>query len=349
MTTLLTYLAVALGFSFFCSIAEAVLLSVTTAYIKLLEQEDSAAAERLLKLKSDIDSPLAAILSLNTIAHTVGAVGVGAQAAIVFGSHAVGLASAILTFLILVFSEIIPKTIGAVYWRKLAPGIGYALKYLVIALYPLVWLSKRITRRIVDPSLESFSREEFTALAHVGEQEGAFEEREAQLIKNVLSLQATRVADAMTPNTVVFSLAETCTVELFFSKYDDQRFSRIPIFEDSPDNITGFVLRGDLLTAQARGNQQKILANYRREILALPAKFTLLTAFELILDNRSQIMYVVDEYGSLKGIITLEDILEELMGQEIVDEGDIAPDMQHLARKKWRKKARKMGIDIDKH
>lgn len=350
MTALFIYLGIALGFSFLCSIAEAVLLSVTTAYISVLEQEGKPAARQLQKLKTDIDAPLAAILSLNTIAHTVGAAGVGAQATQVFGSGFVGITSAILTLLILVFSEIIPKTLGSYYWRQLAPSIAYVLKYLIIALYPFVLLSRQLTRKIAaHPTLDGFSRAEFSAMATLGHQEGQLEDREAKILQNLFRLRDTRVCDVMTPNTVIFSLPAGSSVDYFFNKHDDKRFSRIPIYEDTTDHITGFVLRSDLLTAQARGNNSTPLSNYRRDIIAVLDKFSLLTAFELFLEERAQIMLVIDEYGSHKGLLSLEDVLETLMGLEIIDEGDTIEDMQKLARRQWRKRAEKMGLNIEEH
>lgn len=348
MTTLLMYLLLAIGFSFLCSIAEAVLLSVTSAYIAALESENPTAAERLLALKSDIDSPLAAILSLNTIAHTVGAAGVGAQAAILFGNQYLAITSAILTLLILVFSEIIPKTIGTVYWRSLAPTISYLLVWLVKLLYPLVWLSGLLTRKIInEPSPMLFNRDEFFAMASLGEQEGDLLKQETSMMQNVLALRDKKVADVMTPSTVMFTLSENNTVALFFNKYPDKRFSRIPVYNKHEHDISGFVLRNDLLTAQARGNTEKTLAAYRRHIFALPDKLSLLAGFNLFLEKCAHIMYVVDEYGAIKGLITLEDIIEELMGQEIVDESDRNEDMQRLAKQRWRKKANELGIDID--
>lgn len=348
MTALIIYLIIALGFSFLCSIAEAVLLSVSTAYISLLEQEGKASAQLLRRLKDDINSPLAAILSLNTIAHTVGAAGVGAQAAQVFGNNYVGIISAILTLLILVFSEIIPKTLGSHYWRKLAPMTAYSLKYLVIILYPLVWLSRILTRKLtVHPTLRGFSREEFAAMANLGEQEGQLSEQEADILENLFKLRETRVEDVMTPSTVIFSLPEDHNVEYFFNRYDDKRFSRIPIYKENPEQITGFVLRFDLLTSQARGNASSALSNYRRELFAIPDKLSLLAGFEYFLEKRAQILLVVDEYGAIKGLVTLEDVFETLMGLEIMDEGDRTEDMQQLARHQWRKRAQKMGINID--
>ncbi len=348
MTLLLIYLAIALGFSFICSIAEAVLLSVTTAYIRVLEQEGSPSAARWSKLKSDIDAPLAAILSLNTIAHTVGAAGVGAQAANVFGNGYLGITSAVLTLLILVFSEIIPKTLGSYYWRQLAPSVALLLKYLVLVLHPFVVMSRLLTRQIAaHPTLAGFSREEFSAMANLGHEEGQLAPREAKILQNLFHLREKRVVDVMTPTTVIFSLPAESTVDYFFNKHDDQRFSRIPVYVDTPDNVTGFVLRSDLLTAQARGNSSGPLSNYQRDIRVVLDRFSLLMAFELFLEKRTQIMLVVDEYGSLRGLLTLEDILETLMGLEIMDEGDAIDDMQKLAIRKWRKRAEKLGVDLD--
>ncbi len=349
MTALLFYLALALGVSFICSIAEAVLLSVTTAYVSAMEEDGKPSAPLLQKLKTDIDAPLAAILSLNTIAHTVGAAGVGAQAAVVFGNGYLGVTSAVLTLLILVFSEIIPKTLGSTYWRQLAPSVAYLLKYLIIGLYPLIKLSQKLTRGIAhEPTLDGFSREEFTAMAGLGVREGQLSEREAKVLQNMLLLRDMRVSDVMTPQTVIFSIAADATVEFFFNRHDDKRFSRIPIYEDSPDHIVGFVLRSDLLTAQGRGNTDNTLANYRREMLTIADRFSVLAAFELFLEKRAHIMLVVNEYGSVRGLLSLEDIVETLMGLEIIDEGDTIADMQQLARRQWRKRAERMGLDLEK-
>ena len=348
MTALFVYLAVALGFSFLCSIVEAVLLSVSTAYIRLLEAEGRRSGRLLKAMKQDIDAPLAAILTLNTIAHTAGAAGVGAQAANIFGDHLLGVASAILTLLILIFSEIIPKTLGSVYWRQLAPGVAYILKYLVKVLYPFVLLSKLITRKIaVHPTLSGFSREEFAAMASLGEQEGELSESEARILKNVFKLRDMKVSDVMTPRAVMYALPADITVDVFFNKYETHRFSRIPVYSETPDGIESFVLRSDLLKAKARGNSDKSLSNYRRDITAVPDKLSLLTVFEEFIKTRSQIMTVVDEYGVLKGLITLEDVIETLMGLEIVDEHDYVDDLQKLAKRRWRRRAEQLGIVID--
>ncbi|MGD2076052.1 MAG: CNNM domain-containing protein [Gammaproteobacteria bacterium] len=348
MLLLVVYVSTALGFSFLCSIAEAVILSVNAPYIRVLQQRGRRAGVLLDTLKQDINSPLAAILTLNTIAHTVGAAGAGAQAAKVFGSAYVGAASAVLTLLILVFSEIIPKTLGAHHWKRLAPLTAYLLRGLIWLLYPFVVLSQALTRGLArGPTLTGFSREELAAMAEISAREGQLEPQEITILTNLLRLRKSRVTDVMTPRTVVFSLDEDLTVEQFFWKYGSQRFSRIPIYSEDPGHLDGFVLRSDLLLAQARGNTDTRLSTYRREMSALPATTPLSRAFDAFLRQRAHIMMVVDEYGSIEGIVTLEDLLETLLGLEIVDESDATIDMQALARRLWRKRARDMGLNIE--
>ena len=348
MLLLVTYVIIALGFSFLCSIAEAVILSVTTPYITLMQQRGRRAGTLLAALKQDLNSTLAAILTLNTIAHTVGAAGAGAQAVEVFGNAYVGVASGILTLLILVFSEIIPKTLGAHYWKQLAPATAYALRGLIWILYPFVKLSELLTRGLTHgPGLTGFNREELAAMAELSAEEGQLEQQETMILKNLLRLRDSRVTDAMTPRTVIFSLPENISVEEFFWKYGSERFSRIPIYGEEPGHLNGFVLRSDLLLAQARGNTDTRLSTYRREISALPVSSTLSQAFDEFLRQRAHIMIIVDEYGGIAGILTLEDILETLLGLEIVDEGDANTDMQKLARRLWKKRARAMGLEIE--
>ncbi len=349
MLLLFTYLFVAIGFSFLCSIAEAVLLSVTTPHIALLEKNGKPSGRLLRQLKDDIHSPLAAILTLNTIAHTVGAAGVGAQSAVVFGSGYIGITSAVLTLLILVFSEIIPKTLGAHYWRRLAPATAYVLKYLIFALYPFVKLSKRLTRGLAnEPTLKGFSRHEFAAMAELSADEGQLAQQESEVLKNLLRLRETRVKDAMTPRTVVFSLPEDTRVAEVFSNHKNSRFSRIPIYADDPEKVTGFVLRSDLLEARANQGSAQAVKTYRRELNAISSSISLSRAFEEFLRRHAHIMLVVDEYGGVEGILTLEDVLETLLGLEIVDEGDKTKDMQKLARRLWKQRSRKMNVRVDK-
>jgi len=349
MTLLIVYVTIALLFSFLCSISEAVLLSVTTAHISVLEQEGKTSGPLLRELKSDINKPLAAILTLNTIAHTMGAVGAGAQALLVFGNAWVGLFSSILTLMILVLSEIIPKTLGATYWRALAGGTAYGLKFLIKMLYPFVIFSELLTRGISPAKkIEGFNREEFAAMADLGAQEGQLEERESRILKNMFLLHETSVTDVMTPRPVVFSLSESLTVDEYFDKHSDSHFSRIPVFKENNEIFTGFVLKDDLLLAQARNNTDNTLETYRRNLDALSDKTSLSDAFDEVLHRRAHIMVIIDEYGGMEGIITMEDILETLLGLEIMDESDKAADMQQYARHMWKKRAQEMGITLPK-
>ncbi len=347
MILLILFVSIALLFSFLCSIWEAVLLSVTTAHISVLEQDGKASGKLLRDLKGDINKPLAAILTLNTIAHTVGAVGAGAQAVVVFGDAWVGLISAILTLMILVFSEIIPKTLGATYWRALAGSTAYGLKFLIKLLYPFVLLSELLTRGLSgDKNIEGFSRAEFAAMADLGQQEGQLEERESRILKNMFLLHETKVTDVMTPRPVVFSLPETLTVYEYFDKHYDSRFSRIPVYAENDEIFTGFVLKNDLLLAQARNDTDKTLKFYQRELHALSDQTSLSDAFDAVLHRRAHIMVIIDEYGGMEGIITMEDILETLLGLEIMDESDRTADMQQYARRTWRRRAKAMGITM---
>lgn len=340
MILLITFVLIALIFSFLCSIAEAVILSVSPAYVALLEKQGKSSASILRSLKQDIHRPLAAILTLNTIAHTIGAAGAGAQAQAIFGSNTVAVTSVVLTLLILIFSEIIPKTIGAEYWRILAPTTAYALRVLIFLLYPFVKIAEKLTFSTrTEPRLNGFSREEFAVMAEVSADEGQILHQESRLLKNLLLLSGTNVSRVLTPRSVVFSRPENSTVAEYFYQYDHIRFSRIPLFGGcESENITGFVLRNDLLLAQARGNSDIQLSNYARNIDVIPKSTSVARALETFIESNSHIMMVVDEYGGVEGILTLEDLLETLLGDEIVDEGDQAVDMQQLARKLGKKR-----------
>jgi CBS domain containing-hemolysin-like protein len=350
MTLLITYILVALVFSFLCSIAEAVLLSVSSPYVALLEKSGHGSGRLLRRLKADINQPLAAILTLNTIAHTIGAAGAGAQVTVVFGNAYLGIASAILTLLILIFSEIIPKTIGAHHWRQLAPATAYGLRALVWILYPFVKLTEKLTGGLADgPGLKGANRQEFAAMAELSEREGQLAQREAKVLRNLLLLRDTKVTGAMTPRPVVFSLSRDVTLDEFFTHHEGVRFSRIPLFRDNPDELEGFVLRSDLLLAHAKGEGAARLADFERPLPVLTQKLSLAEAFNAVLEVRAHIAQVVDEYGVLAGILTLEDIIETLLGLEIVDEGDEAINMQEHARRLWRQRAREMGIEPEPH
>jgi len=347
MHLLLIYLFTALGFSFLCSLLESVLLSITPGFIGAYEKKAPVTGRLMRRLKKNIDRPLAAILSLNTMAHTVGAAGVGAQSMVVFGSEYVAITSAVLTFLILVFTEIIPKTFGTLYWRDLAPFTVRTVQLMILLLYPLVFMCLALTRLISkNKTQRGFSREEFLAIADIGFQEGTFREEESRIIKNLFLLRKLSADDIMTPRTVMFTLPASMTVGEAI-KIPDTKFSRIPIYQDHSDHIVGFVLRGDIYLEASRGNQDKPLIALRRDLPAVPETVSLTQIFELFL-KRQQALLVVDEHGGVAGIVTMEDIIETLLGIEIMDETDTVADMRALARQRWLKRARSLGIVIDK-
>ena len=345
MALLLLYVALALGVSFLCSVMEAVLLSVTPSYVAALEREGSATGEQLHRLKDDIDRPLAAILSLNTVAHTVGAAGAGAQATVVFGDAYTGIFAGVLTLLILVFSEIIPKTLGAVYWRTLTPAVVRILVPTIVVMWPLVKLSQGITYLMSsDDQSTSFSREEFTALAEIGEEEGVFEEKESRILRNLFRFNSLRVQDVMTPRTVVFDLPKSTTIGEVVSEYDEFRFSRIPVYDTKRDDVTGYVLKDEMLLRAAQEELEVTLDSLSREILVVHETLPLPELLERMLDRLEHIALVVDEYGGMAGVVTMEDVVETLLGMEIVDEADSVEDMQTLARQQWFKRARDLGM-----
>lgn len=345
MALLLTYVTVALIVSAMCSIMEAVLLSVTPSYIAVKEQQGHASAQLLKELKMDIDRPLAAILSLNTVAHTIGASMAGAQAAVIYGEAYIVLISVILTLLILILSEIAPKTLGAIYWRQLAPIVARGLVPMIWAMWPLVKLSQGLTRLLSRREPEaSVSREEMTALADLGHREGIFEADESRIIKNLFRFGQLRVRDVMTPRIVVYALPETHTVRQVIEEHQEFQFSRIPIYRDSRDDVSGYVLKDEILLRAAQEDVDITLRELRREISVVPDVMRLSDLFEHLLDTGEHIALVVDEYGGVEGIATMEDVVETLLGLEIVDEVDSVEDMQALARQQWFRRARRLGL-----
>lgn len=343
MTLLVFYIVLAIGVSFLCSVLEAVLLSVTPAYVGALQDEKPKAAARLKKLKEDIDRPLSAILTLNTIAHTIGAAGAGAQAAVVFGDAAVGIFSAVLTLGILVLSEIIPKTIGATFWRQLAPFSAVVLRWLILGLYPLVILSQWITRLISSGKSEhSVSREELVAMVNQGAEQGVFDGREQGFLKNLLRFRSLRARDVMTPRTVVVAFQASDTVDDVAEA--DPPFTRLPIMMEDLDHVTGYVLRDEAIEHVAEDEHGTPLSDIKRPMLTVPASLALPQLFDRFLADGDHIALVVDEYGGTEGVVTVEDVVETLLGLEIVDEADRAADMQQLARERWKHRAGKLGL-----
>jgi CBS domain containing-hemolysin-like protein len=336
MALLILYLFLALVVSFLCSILEAVLLSVSPSFIKNKVTEGSATALRMRSFKEDIDQPLSAILTMNTISHTVGAAGVGAQATLVFGEAYFGLVSAILTLLILIFSEIIPKTIGATYWRSLFTFAVQLIRWMIILTYPLVFLSKFVTRLLTGKTLTPYiDRQEVSAMADIGTDQGVIEESENKIIQNLLSLNTIKLKEIMTPRTVLVTAPEEMMISDFFAREDFNSFSRIPVYKDEPDNITGFVLKYDVLDRLARDDFDKSLGDIKRPVRMVYENLPVPALFNQLLTRREHFAVLVDEYGGLSGIATMEDIIETILGLEIVDETDHAPNMQELARQQW--------------
>ena len=289
--------------------------------------------------KKNIDKPLSAILSLNTVAHTIGAAGVGAEATALFGETSLGLISAALTILILIISEIIPKTIGAIYWKRFGKPTLYAIQFMMIITYPLVILSMKVTQLFSKHKNTSVSREEIAALANMGYDEGVFSKQENKIIQNILKLKQLHVSAIMTPRVVVVSAQETITIEQFKSQANYLNFSRIPLFSDQNETITGYVFLQDILEKAADSSTNNtLLSSFKREILTIPNTISIFSLFNKLIEKKEHIAIVVDEYGGLDGIVTMEDIIETLLGLEIIDEKDKIIDMQKYAKEKWQQK-----------
>ena len=344
MILLTIYISIAIGVSFICSVLEAVLLSISPSYIGTLRQQNHPAAPRLAALKDNIDRPLASILTLNTIAHTIGAATAGAQAAAVFGSQWLGLFSALLTIGILLFSEIIPKTLGATYWRQLAPGSAAVLKWMVWALTPFVWASEQITRRLAHGHEPPKLRDELSAMAMLAKESGELAEGESKILTNLLQFRDVSVTKIMTPRPVLFRVEAELSINEFLSEHKDSPFSRPLVYSEQKDNILGFVHRLELFAESQAGRGQQELGTLMRPLPVIMNNASVPKAFEQLMKDRSQLVLVVDEYGTVQGLVTLEDIFEHLVGEEIVDEADKNTDMQQLAYQRWEKWKKLHGV-----
>lgn len=349
LTLLLLYVMLALCFSFMCSIAEAVLLSITPSYIEGQKDKRPKHAAHLKRIKQDnVDRSLAAILALNTIAHTVGAIGAGAKAVAVFGNTWFGVFSAVMTLLILFVSEIIPKTIGAIYWSKLVTPTVVFVDILVLALYPFVWFSEKLTKFISHgKEVHLFSRDEFAAMARFGQQSGHINANESRIIKNLLRFGSLKITDIMTPRTVISALPENQTFIDAFNDLSQTPFSRIPLYKTDIDDISGFILRDDALLKRAQGQSTGLLKEVKRSVLTVPGSVSLSVLLERLIKERHHIAIVVDEYGGTQGLVTLEDVIETLIGVEILDETDKVEDMQSLARELWKQRVKVMNASDD--
>lgn len=324
------------------------MLSTPQAFLMVNQEKGRKWATAFINLKINIDKPLSAILSLNTVAHTVGAAGVGAQAIKVFGEASFGIVSALLTILILVFTEIIPKTFGARYWRSLSKFSTYIMRIMIFITYPLVVMSAFITRLISSGNQEqTTSREEIAALASIGADEGVFTEKEHKIIQNIIRLKNVKVSEIMTPRVVLAIADETLLLEEFLRNKDYLNFSRIPVYDKNDENITGYVFRQEVFEQLAEDKRDLRLRDIKRPIVIVPSSMVLFTLWETLLDKKEHIAMIVDQYGGLDGIVTMEDIIETLLGLEIMDEKDRVTDMQKYARERWLKRQAKYNM-LDK-
>lgn len=339
MSALIFYLILALFVSFICSLTESVLLSTPQSYLITIKEKEKW-ANSFLKFKSHIDKPLSAILSLNTVAHTIGAAGVGAEATKLYGDASLGIVSAILTILILVITEIIPKTMGARYWKNLAKLTLKIINVMLFITYPLVIFSTKITKLISENKKENItSREEIAALAEIGADQGIFSESENKIIQNILNLQKIKVTQIMTPRVVVTSIEENITLKDFKNDKKYLNFSRIPTYSKEQEKITGYILLQDILEKLSdQKNNNLLIKEFKRKVLTIPSSITLYNLWDNMLKQKEHISIIVDEYGGLSGIVTMEDIIETLIGLEITDENDTIIDMRKFAKKRWKKK-----------
>ncbi|MFH2107591.1 MAG: hemolysin family protein [Chrysiogenia bacterium] len=346
MGLLLIYLTVALVFSFFCSLLEASLLSTSPIFINTKIKEGKKYAKRLQQFKKNIDFPLAAILTLNTFAHTIGAAGVGSQAQIIWGEEFLTIVSIILTLVILIGSEIIPKTLGAIYWKKLGAFTVVSLKVMIYSpLYPFILMTQLITRMLKKGKpLNTISRSDFRAIADCVIEEGVINDEESQLLKNLMRFNQIKVKSIMTPRVVVFAAEENTAIEEFYSSNREIRFSRIPVYEKELGHTTGFVLKDEFMEMIIEGKGDKPLKEIKREIFTVVETMPIMRLFYKFIELKAHIAMVVDEYGTVSGIVTMEDVIETLIGLEIMDEMDDVEDMQVLARKAWEQRAKKQGF-----
>lgn len=350
MTLLFVYLAIAIGVSFLCSILEAVLLSVTPSFAEKTLSDRPRAGGMLNQVKERLDESLSAILILNTFAHTMGAAGVGSQAVKVFGEKWEALVAVLLTLAILFFSEIIPKTLGATFWRQLALPATLIIAWLVKLVYPLVWISTRLTALFSRNKEQEITREEIIALASLGLRDGTLISRENEYLANILKLREIRTEEVLTPRTVVHMLHENVTVTEALDQAQTRQFTRMPVYGKGIDDIKGKVIRADLFEAERSGQGSAPIKQFAKKIIRVSEKLPVQQLLDLFLRNRAHLFLVEDEFGQTSGIVTLEDAIETLLGREILDERDTVADMQALARGKYRERLReeKQKQDLDK-
>lgn len=344
---LLIYIVVALTFSFICSLCEAVLLTASLSYIEVRAETGDRAGLLMRRFRDNVERPISAILTLNTIAHTVGAAGAGAEAAAIFGNEYIGVISAVLTLLILVLSEIIPKTLGAVYWKPLLGFAAYTIQALVWVLYPAVWAFDLLTRLLTPADREAtVTRGEIEVMARISTGKGGLAESEQVILGNLLHLGRVSVSDVMTPRTVTLSFPQTCTVGEVMQAHRLLPFSRIPIYDQSPDDTSAFVLRSDILSAAAEDRDGVTLAELARPLHSIPETMTVDRVMAEFVSRHEHIFLVFDEFGGTAGIITLEDAVESLLGVEITDESDLVADLRLLAQQRYERQAKLLGLSL---
>lgn len=342
MLLLLVFLFGTLLISFLCSILEAVLMSTPLSYITMMQEKGYKPADKFWELKTDIDKAIAAILSLNTIANTIGAAGVGRQATLLFGSTWFGIISAITTVLILIFSEIIPKTIGTSYWKNLMGFAAKTISALVFVMYPFVIIIRVISKWLTpDEEEATVSREEVSAIANIGAKEGVIDSDENKVIQNIMKLDNVKAFDAMTPRIVASTAQENMTLKNFYKNDTYLHYSRIPVYSDSPEFITGYILLSDALEGLADDKFDTKLKELKRPVSFFNEETSLADIWEALLKKKEQMALIIDEYGCFQGIITLEDIIETILGLEIIDENDQFTDMQQYARERWEKRQKR--------
>lgn len=336
MTLLILYLCLAIGVSFICSILEAVLLSITPSYVESKIGQNSKAGRNLKEVRNNLDQSISAILILNTFAHTMGAAGVGSQAIQLFGAQWESVIAVALTLVILYLSEIIPKTLGASYWRSLAVPAVRLIALLVKLVYPLVWLSGYVNRLFKKKDKDGVSREEILAFASLGFKGGVLGKQENQLVENILALKATTTEQILTPRSVVHAFDSTTVVSQALDHDLTERFTRIPVYAETIDNIIGVVINRNLLELEREGKGHEKLGNLANPIHRVPQGLPVLHLIDQFIDRKEHIFLVEDQYGQTSGIVTLEDGIETLLGKEIVDETDVTEDMQEMAKLRFR-------------
>ncbi|HFS85401.1 MAG TPA: DUF21 domain-containing protein [Epsilonproteobacteria bacterium] len=342
MDLLLLFFLGAVGISFLCSILESVLLSVNMAYVSVLEREGTRSGTLLRDQKENINKSIASILILNTIANTLGAAAVGAQAESLYGSEAVFYVSAILTFAILFFSEIIPKTIGAVYWKSLAPLASYIIRIFIWITYPIILMTLFVTNRISkDQEGMSLSKEELLESALLSEGEGVLDEKESDVIENILMLDSIKVEEILTPRTVIYAIDGSRTLrDIIDNEAAIYKFSRIPVYKESIENVTGMTMTKKIFK-HAQKDDTKTLAEIQKDIFRISENLPVSKALDLFIKKKDHMFLVVDSYDQTEGIVTLEDCVETILGVEIVDESDSDEDMRAVAKLKMKLRRRR--------